>query len=85
MPALEVTAAIASIIAGFVTCTKFAKDLHNRHREKQTLAIEALRLHGSLMGSSSMLFNDWLKIEQYFKGHSGYFGTFMILSTAFLS
>jgi hypothetical protein len=75
MPVLEVTAAIASIIAGFVTCSKYAKDLHTRHKEKQGLAAEALRLHGLLTNSSSKLFNDWVKIEQHFKGQSTQFGT----------
>jgi hypothetical protein len=73
MPILEITAAIASILSGFATCTKYAKDLHNRHREKEALAAEAALLHKALSASDQRLRNEWVRIERHFQGHSDHY------------
>jgi hypothetical protein len=70
MPVLEVTAAIASILGGFASCTRYAKALHDKHKEKRTLAAEASRLHDSLLGSGLEFNNEWCKIERHFQGQT---------------
>lgn len=71
MPGLEVAAAVASIIAGIATCTKYAKDIHDKHREKRALASEALELHGFLSNSGAKIATDWTRLQPFCNGYPG--------------